>query len=315
MKLRNCFHRIFNHHTSYPTWIINPLLACLLVTGIGACEDIIDVDLAEGESQLAVDAWITDQPGVQRIRLTRTTPYFDTAQPPVVEAMVTVTDSEGQTFTFLGPDAQGFYTWDQGLDAVLGQIGRTYTLDIAYEGEQYRATTVIRNVPPIDSIGIELREEAFGTANGYYAVLWARDLPGIGDTYWIRTFKNGEFISQPSEMNLAYDAALGPGGNNDGLVFIIPVREGINPFTIENGRIQPPFALGDSVFVEIYSIPEETFNFMALAREQMTNGGLFATPIANTRTNVSNINPNSRKRAVGFFSGAGVSSAGVRIVE
>jgi hypothetical protein len=51
----------------------------------------------------------------------------------------------------------------------------------------------------------------------------------------------------------------------------------------------------------LYSITEEAFNFWVEVRDQLQNGGLFAIPLANVRTNLVNTNANSKERAVGFF--------------
>ena len=48
---------------------------------------------------------------------------------------------------------------------------------------------------------------------------FARDPFGAGDTYWIKTYKNGSFLNKPQELNIAYDAAFDGGSASDGIVF------------------------------------------------------------------------------------------------
>ena len=76
----------------------------------------------------------------------------------------------------------------------------------------------------------------------------------------------------------------------------------------------PPYEPGDSVRVEIHSITEEAFNFLSIAKEQMTNGDntIFALPLANTKSNV--FHSASGERALGFFNVAKVSTGG-RTIE
>ena len=304
--------------------LIRYLLALIVPIWMMGCEDVIDLKLDPGPPQLAVDAWLTNEPGPQQIRLTLTAPYFlnDFAQ-PATGATVTVTDDLGTVFNFTDRSADGNYVWQPDSNEIMGQIGRSYSLSIDYDGSNYVANTEIKRVPDIDSIFYEFREEELGQPAGYYAEVYARDLLGPGDTYWIRTYKNGEFLNKPQEIILAFDAAFSAGGNFDGKVFITPIREGINRFpdsgdgAVDDDQV-PPWALGDSIFVEIYSIPEEAFYFLSEARIQMDRQGgvaeLFAQPIANVATNITNLNP-AGEEPVGFFAGSAVSSEGVVITE
>ena len=126
-------------------------------------------------------------------------------------------------------------------------------------------------------------------------------------------------MNKPSEINLAYDAGFSAGGNFDGVSFITPIRQGINPFDQDdNDEIIPPYLPGDSVYVEIHSITLEAFNFMNEVAIQTNRPGgfseLFASPISNVSTNIFNANNSSRK-ALGFFNVAAVSGLGKRLEE
>lgn len=285
--------------------------------GFTSCEDVIDVDLEEGETQLNVDAWVTNEAGAQNIRLSLTQAYFDnTEPPPALGANVRVEDNEGNTYVFTDDNEDGIYTWTPAdPNDVLGKIGNQYTLKIAYQGENYEARSEMNRVPPIDSIFYEFREDEFGSVDGYYAQLYARDLVGSGDCYWIRAFKNGQYLNKPEDINVAYDAGFSQGGNVDGLVFIQPIREGINPSeTDENDEEIAPYALGDNIRVELYSITPDAFFFFQEVINQLNNGGLFAIPASNVSTNIINTNPNG-KAAVGYFGASAVSVAETVIEE
>lgn len=288
-----------------------------------ACEDVIDVDLAEGDNQLVVDAWINNKAETQTIRLTRAAAYFSNSfSAPELDATVTLTAEDGTVYPFLDADQDGQYTWTPASGQTFGVLGVTYTLSITTAaGQQYTASSFLKPVMPIDSISYEYREEELGQVEGYYAELFARDLPGFGDAYWIKTFKNGQFLNKPQEMNLAYDAGFTAGAGLDGIYFITPIRLAINriPDT-GDGAIDtadlPPYALGDSIYVEILSLNDEAFMFLQQAQVQMTLGdaSLFAEPPANVPTNIVSLNASSNAdRAVGFFSVSSVSSLGVRV--
>ncbi|MEO1652241.1 MAG: DUF4249 domain-containing protein [Bacteroidota bacterium] len=294
------------------------LLGLGVLLALSSCEDIIDVDLDPGTNVLTIDAWITNEVGNQQIRLLFTQGYLDNSPlTPALGATVRVEDNEGRIFDFLDPDNDGFYIWEPvGNDTVLGRIGNQYNLTVTFEGETYTASSEIKRVPPIDSLVTEFREEELGEPEGYYAELFARDIAGSGDAYWIRSFKNGVFQNRPFDLNIAFDAGFSQGGNIDGLTFISPIREGINPFVEdEDGEIMSPYQPGDTVRVELYSITQEAFDFLEEVSGQIQNGGLFAIPISNVSTNIINQNPDSPNQAVGYFGASGVSTETAVVLE
>ena len=76
---------------------IRLLLTLLPLWGMLSCETIIDASIASGPTQLAVDAWLTDQPGEQRIKLTQTANYFNNGpSTPATSASVAVGDNAGR---------------------------------------------------------------------------------------------------------------------------------------------------------------------------------------------------------------------------
>ncbi|MEL6864935.1 MAG: DUF4249 domain-containing protein [Bacteroidota bacterium] len=281
-----------------------------------ACEDVVDVDLAEGTSQLNVDAWLDNRPQTQEIRLTQSKTYFDDGNPePVLDANVVVTDSEGTEYVFEDADRDGRYTWQSIDGTAFGKIGLDYFLSIETGEESYVASSSMNRVPPIDSITYEFEEEGLGTPEGYYAEFFSRDFSGPGDTYWIKTYKNGIFLNKPGEINIAFDAGFSAGGNVDGLIFIPPIRFAINRVPdsgddAEDDNQVPPYDIGDDIRVEIYSIPLDAFTFLEQARNQLTNEGLFATPLANVPTNIFNAAGEVpvERQAVGYFTVSAVSS-------
>jgi hypothetical protein len=167
----------------------------------------------------------------------------------------------------------------------------------------------------VDSIVYEYRAHVpeIGQAEGYYAECYATDLPGIGNAYWIKTFKNGQFLSKPAEMNLSYDGTMSPGSGTDGIVFIPGVREAINrlpdPDTDDDNDV-PPYAPGDHIRVEIHALGPAAYRFLTIAREQMTNGdnSIFARPVTNTPGNITAVTANT-PAALGCFNVASVSAA------
>ena len=286
-----------------------------------ACEDEIAPTLEGADAIAVIDAWITNKPGDQLIKITSSQPYFDNSLPPGVSgATVPVTDNLGANSLFLeDAAAPGHYIWSPVGAEVFGEIGNSYELTVQIGSDMYVAVSRMNRVPSIDSISFTFEEESSFLPETYLADFWATDFAGPNDTYWIKAWKNGIQLNKPSEINLAYDAGFSAGGNFDGVSFITPIRQGINPFDQDdNDEIIPPYLPGDSVYVEIHSITLEAFNFMNEVAIQTNRPGgfseLFASPISNVSTNIFNANNSSRK-ALGFFNVAAVSGLGKRLEE
>ncbi|MFN5710649.1 MAG: DUF4249 family protein [Bacteroidota bacterium] len=299
-----------------------------------SCEKVIDVDLEAGEEQLIVDGFITCffdtvalSSGIenQMIKLRKTAPYFNNSSAaPALGATVnlTVTDyllgsPRTRAFVFKDDNNDGDYTYTGPFllsftNPPIGLPGNIYQLDIKYNGEEFTAQNYMDSVPLIDSIKFQFQEQAIqgpDTLKAGYSIDQilsrgpdgllspTKDIKGEGTCYWFKTFKNNTFYNKADQMNLAYDAAFGPGSDN--VAFIPPIVFSLSP---------ERFNIGDEVKIECWSIGLPSFYFLNLARIQMTNEGLFATPATNVPTNIVNKNKNSKVKAVGWFGAAAVSS-------
>jgi len=258
---------------------------------------------------VVVDAWINNKSEPQIIRLTSSQPYFDNAvADPIRSAIVTIEDNEGTVYSF-NEQTDGSYLWTPIGGQTFGQIGLSYNLNIQAEGNTYTSQSVMNRVPAVDSITFRFEEKNFIFPDSYWAEFWSRDPIGIGDTYWIKSYKNGQFLNNPDELNIAFDAGFSEGGNIDGLLFIPPIRDTINPFEEEDDEFLSPFDDGDEVVVEIYSITNDAFIFLNEMYLQINRPGgfaeLFATPLSNVPTNINSSNPD--ETVVGFFNVSAVS--------
>lgn len=290
---------IFSISTIFKTFIL-----LVTIVGLSGCEDVIDLKTTTGPTQLVVDGWINNQPGKQKITLTWSAAYFDNSAPkPVLGAKVTVTDDLGKVYVFTDSLNTGQYTWGKLQTDKLGEIGRKYALRIEHELEVYTAKTEIKRVPKIDSLTYINETFPFepdkGQKKGYILEFYARDFVGTGDTYWIKPIINGKVVVDKAiNLSIAYDAAFSAGAPSDGLIFIQPIRRSVT--------VDSLYQAGNHVGVELHSITNEAFYFIQQIQEQSNNGGLFATPLTNIRSNVSNADPSGRK-PLGYFGASAVS--------
>jgi Domain of unknown function (DUF4249) len=287
------------------------VLTILALSGLASCTDVIDVDLNAPTGQLNIDAWLTNLPGPQTIKLRLTSTYLGSQpSPTALGATVTVTDATGRAFAFTDPDNDGNYVWQPPTpNGQFGQVGQRYALEVRYQGQTYQATSTMQATTRVDAISYEKREAELNRKAGYRATLHATDRPELDNCYWIRTYKNGQFLNRPDEMNLAYDAGRrGTVLNNQ--AFLFPIAQGINPLNETDGGV---YQLGDSIRVEIWSINIEGYDFLDQAQTQMTNGGLFATIPANVEGNIRRRAEGGTQPAVGFFSVSAVAASGTRL--
>lgn len=284
-------------------------IAFLFIIGF-ACEDQINPTLEEAPPIVVVDAWINNLDEPQTIRLTNSQSYFDNTTPPAISgATVSIEDSEGRIYNFL-EQTDGSYQWAPAMET-FGAVGLDFTLTIMIGGTTYTANSSMNRVPVIDSVTFRFEEENFILPDSYFAEFWSRDPIGTGDTYWIKAYKNGQFLNNPDEINIAFDAGFSEGGNVDGLIFIPPIRDGINPFEEdEDDEFLSPYEDGDFVEVEIHSITNDAFIFLNETSLQIDRPGgfaeLFATPLSNVPTNIVSSDPS--ERVAGFFSVSAVES-------
>ncbi len=286
----------------------NILYTIAILILAASCEDVINPELIEVDPVVVVDAWVNNKDEPQNIFLTRTQPYFENVFPEKIpNATVYIEDNEGNRFDFIENDSA--YTWEPINGETFGVTGRQYLLSIEVDGERFVSATEMGRAPVIDSIKFSYEEaDNFIKTANYVGEFLATDFEGIGDTYWIQASKNGEFLSKPGEINVAYDAGFSRGGNIDGLVFIQPIQNAVNPFDEDpenDNEFIPPYLVGDELYVEIISISEPAFFFLNEIIIQTDRAGgfaaLFAQPLANVSTNIFPADENSKASVLGFF--------------
>ncbi|QHS60056.1 DUF4249 domain-containing protein [Chitinophaga agri] len=272
-----------------------------------ACEDVVDLDIQKGTSYPVLDAWITTEPGVQKIRFTKSLPYTDQTPAPVIgDAVITLLDetaNKSYLFTF----KDGYYNYDPGDNETVGVIGHAYRLRVEYNTEVFEAVDTIKRITPIDSISYEYqtKEENFVSEDGYVAKFHAKDIEGGVDYYWMRSYINDlqHKVGDAFSVDGYFDQSV-----KDGASFILPIQEAVTDF-------DKPFQKGEKVIVKLRSLTYQSHFFLTQVEEQLYSGGLFAKVLENVKCNAINVTPGGGKsRILGFFGTSAVSSK-ERIIE
>ncbi|MEM8847439.1 MAG: DUF4249 family protein [Bacteroidota bacterium] len=129
------------------------IISIVIIAISCSCTDVVDVEVQDGPIRLVVEASLDWEKGttgnVQSIRLRTSTPFFDTTSTTdVVGASVTVTnDSSNEEFVFEDQNNGEYQT-----TSFVPVLGQSYTLQIEYNGEIYRATETMTPVTEITRV-------------------------------------------------------------------------------------------------------------------------------------------------------------------
>jgi hypothetical protein len=105
-----------------------------------ACKKVIDVDLNSAAPHIVIEGTMSDQPGPYFVKLSKTVNFSDANTFPTVSgALVKITDNIGTT-EILTETNPGTYSTSS---ALIGIVGRTYTLTVNSEGKEYSASSAI----------------------------------------------------------------------------------------------------------------------------------------------------------------------------
>ena len=281
--------------------VIKYISIVLLGGSFTACERVIDLDMPKGDALPYVDAWITDQPGVQTIKFLKATEYITTNTPEAIaDAQITVTDvTAGKSYPFTYQN--GGYNYNAGTTPI-GVVGHTYKLSITWKGEQFEATDELKRRSILDSLTSKFEEADGEDEEGFYVKLYAHDPVGAVDYCWVRTYRNGTLNYHVGEMLAADGSFGGDEGISDGFAFIPPFRDGVT-----SG--EEPYVKGDVVKVLLRSLSKPSHEFIEQVQNQLTNEGLFGKVLRNVPANVNNLQSTSKTKIYGWFGTVGEISA------
>ncbi len=282
----------------------------LLVTG--SCLDPLDIGIDDVEPTLVVEGLIADQPGASFVRLGTTSDIQGVGENLLgTGAQIRVTDNGGLEHPFqeIFP---GTYI---PLSSFLGEVGRSYTLNVVTsDGQQYVSTSQ-ELTPPIDIDRMFLEFEEFvnpdtGEKTGAHRVLL--DISNnLSQTFYFRTFSRGiaHVFSQP---------AAECGGCEECWDFRIPINNQIftgsnlgftSDFTFESARIGYDFR--DEYFVEttLFSLTPEGHEFwQSIERQLEITGTIFDPQITAADGNITNLDPNG-PIANGYFGASAITQS------
>jgi hypothetical protein len=254
-------------------------LLCLpiILILLASCEKSILLDLEQTEPRIVIEGQVTDLSTYNYVKISRTTGFYSSgASPRITNATVSVYDDEGNNHVFLhyagnNPDSAGYYFPEEPF---AGVVNRTYTLTVVVNGELYEAQDTMFRLVSIDKLESRINpdEQRDPEKPGqYYEVLmYVQEPQDTRDYYLFKTYRNGqlEYLND-TDVYFADDELIGE--------------------SIEGIPMPVFFAKGDMARVEVYSLSRDAFVFYRDLQKLLNNdGGLFGTPPANPRSNISN---------------------------
>ena len=260
-----------------------------------SCDEPITLDLNQTPSRLVIEGQVTDVPGRQFVRVTRSLDFYQSGNAErIADAQVTITADTGEKIQFIhnpggSDDSVGYYI---PAGNYVGEIGREYTMTVLINGATYTATDKLFRVTKFDSIGYqpnrfrERDEPSDGKVEEL--LMYAKEPQETEDNYLFKFYRNDSLI-YTNETDVYIFNDYGIGERIDGVAS--PVY----------------YAPGDKARVEMYSITRDGFLFYNdLSTIMNSDGGMFSPPPANPRTNITG-------GAFGFFQVSSMTSAEVSL--
>ena len=247
------------------------LLFSLTILLFCSCEKVIDLKLQETDIKYVVEGVITNEPGVCKVTLTQSKPFYENNQfPGISGAVVTVKDND---LEFSLPETQpGVYE----SNLVKGTPGHIYQLSVTINGYVFTASSKMPLPVLLDTLYIS--NGPFGEFK--FATVGYNDPFGIHNSYRFVQYLNG--VKDPAIFWQNDEFT-------DGQAVLIQLDTGIDKK--DDAR---NIKSGDTVTIEMLGIDEAVYKYWYSLHFNGGDGGNIATP-ANPVTNVSG-------GALGYFS-------------
>jgi len=256
-------------------------VSLMLLVFVG-CEDIITVDLNYADPTTVIEATITDDNTPSRVVVTKSTDFYTPGvYPSVSDALITVSDSEGNTYKFNQVE-DGVYE----NASLISKPNVKYSIEVFAEGKTYNAASTVPNKLIIDSLSLEEAINRPGTKEGtqrFTLHVHFQDQPGIEDYGRVKIYSNGVQLGG----FIIYSDKYTDGNEIDFRITLSTERDEIN--------------IGDLITVELFSIDKAAFNYYLTANSVNATGSNGRGP---SSTSAAPTNPvtNWSNKALGFFS-------------
>jgi hypothetical protein len=305
----------------------------LCLIALGTCIDPYNPHLGKYNSLLVMEGMITDEKIPSEVTLSRTFQSIDSVPVKVSDAVVYITDEDGNTAT-LNYSGNGKYKTDSAL--FHGTPGKTYTLHIqTSDGNKYESEPcVMTPVTGIDSVYYAKDEVVNSTLNttvtGIGVYLDSDEEIG-GNTYFRWEYEEIWKFQVPSQKKYNYinDRVIIPltnvseycwKSNKSGGILIGSVLPGLTdsikkmPVTFIQPDQSDRLTIQYSILVRQMSVTKKEFDFWSnLKQVNEIRGSIYDTQPYSVISNIYNVD-NPDERVLGYFSVSAVKEKRIYIL-
>lgn len=261
-------------------YLLYLLLSLLTITIFPGCEKVINVDLNEAAPRIVIEGIVTDRRGPYTITMTKSGSYFN--QPSLVNvsgAKAIITDDFGNVDS-LHETLPGTYMTGR----LRGITGRTYTLRVISEDQEYTGSSTMMDRVNIDSLRLVKSEFDRFDLSGHSQTETHVDIhcffrdPPEKNYYRVKVFRNDSINTESYRL---YDDEYTNGSEID----------------LRVSRA----AAGNTYRIELMSLDKSTYGYYRTLADLLYQNPFFGSTPANPKNNLSN-------GALGYFGACAVST-------
>ncbi len=281
------------------------LLIVTVTMFVISCEKEITPSLPQAEDRIVIEG-IIENGQYPHVFVTKNLSYFDAIDSTLLTQLTvkdaTVIVSDGTITDTLEPDLDFFHMPFFGYKgtSIIGEVGKTYKLEVIYQGKSYTGNAYIPELVPIDSMAFKLRYDADTLGHIWFS---AKDPDTLGNFYRIFTKTlDKDFAFVHPAYSVADDQFI------NGQSLETTISRGANPMMEEVEEDEPgddkkipaeAFIIGETVILKFCTMDASHYDFWYSIEQQSASGGNpFASPTT-VRTNMSG-------GAIGVWGGYGV---------
>jgi hypothetical protein len=287
---------------------------------LSACTDDFEFEFDNADKRIVIEANLDNLDRVQTLRVTKLMTSlgevqysnFNNEGIPVLGAEIKLTNETGEEWVFTEKPAE--YEGDEFLGyyqntEFRADIGHLYTLSIKIDGEEYKASASVNDVPEIKKLIIRKRQSEVPGKSDQYVPYISFDNAPTEDYYRFEVYN---LNNQENNHNLIRQTSNRRWGFSVLADRFLPSQ--VNELMIDDGQSPDgadfyPGYPGQVVRVYFGSLSKEAFLFYEALIDQFSNdGGVLNPTPASPPTNFNN-------GGIGFFSLSYIRYADVEIEE
>ena len=245
--------------------IYHLILVLLVATFFSSCTEVVSVDLPQKAGQLVVEGYISTEPNMSYVKLSKTTSYFSNNLNPIVSNAFVMVNTD--TFYI---NVYGYYS--PHIKNYTGALNTTYNLTVISEGNTYTASSTLNPLIQIDTAFTFIHHDAELIAKEGYSISFNFIFK---DEYQYTYFRDGFNNTITNFKDSFYDQMVTFDSKNS--------HYGVwQPFDIPLLRLQP----GDTALLYFNSCDQNLFNVYNQINTNNSSGSPFSNPPSNLPNNI-----------------------------